>query len=140
MNYTPSVRDSHDAADADGTPLETYQGPAKDGYYPKIRDYYTINLLFAYTFGLNKPEAPAPGAPPAPKDGKGGGKEMVSKQVVKQMTTMRWLDGLSLGFGINNVTNARPPFIADSPDSTNTDAALYDPYQRLYYFTIEKKF
>ena len=55
-------------------------------------------------------------------------------------TAPRLLDGLSLGFGINNVTNARPPQIQGSPDSTNTDAALYDPYQRLYYFTLEKKF
>ncbi len=134
MNYTPSVRDAHDID------ISTYRGPAKDGYLPKIRDYYTVNLLFAYTFGLNKPAAPAPVAP-APKDGKDGGKQVVSKQVAKQMSSFpNLLDGLSLGFGINNVTNARPPFIADSPDATNTDAGLYDPYQRLYYFTIEKKF
>ena len=83
--------------------------------------------------------APAPA--PAPKDGKDGGKQVVSKEVAKQKSTFpNLLDGLSLGFGINNVTNARPPLINDSPDATNTDAALYDPYQRLYYFTIEKKF
>ena len=78
---------------------------------------------------------------PAPKDGKDGGKQVVSKEVAKQKSTIpNLLDGLSLGFGINNVTNARPPQIKDSPDSSNTDAAIYDPYQRLYYFTIEKKF
>ncbi len=132
-NYTPTLRDAHDID------ISTYAGPGKDGYLPKIRDYYTIDLLFSYTFGLNKPEAPAP--VPAPKDGKDGGKQVVSKEVAKKMmTSPRWLDGLSLGFGITNVTNARPVFIADSPDATNTDAALYDPYQRLYYFTVEKKF
>ena len=133
-NYTPSLRDAH------SIDISTYRGPDKDGYLPKIRDYYTIDLLFAYTFGLNKPDAP-PAPMPTPKDGKDGGKQVVSKEVAKKMmTSPRWLDGLSLGFGITNVTNARPPFIANSPDSTNTDAALYDPYQRLYYFTIEKKF
>ena len=50
------------------------------------------------------------------------------------------LDGLKLTFGINNVTNARPPFIGTSADSDNTDAAIYDPYQRYYYFVISKKF
>ena len=134
MNYTPSVRDAHDID------ISTYAGPQKDGYLPKVRDYYTVNLLFAYTFGLNKP-APAMAPTPAPKDGKDGGKQVVSKEVAKQKSTIpNLLDGLSLGFGINNVTNARPPLINDSPDSTNTDAALYDPYQRLYYFTVEKKF
>ncbi len=140
MNYTPSVRDTHDNGNPAGLPIELYQGPAKDGYNPKIRDYYTVDLLFAYTFGMNKPEA-APMPAPAPKDGKDGGKQVVSKEVAKKMATSpMWLDGLSLGFGINNVTNARPPRIVDSPDATNTDAALYDPYQRLYYFTVEKKF
>ena len=135
MNYTPSVRD----AVTDSTDLSVYNRNT-DGYLPKIRDYYTINLLFSYTFGLNKPEAP-PAPAPAPKDGKDGGKQVVSKEVAKKMSTApRLLDGLSLGFGINNVTNARPPQIQGSPDSTNTDAALYDPYQRLYYFTLEKKF
>ena len=134
MNYTPSVRDAHDID------ISAYEGPQKDGYLSKIRDYYTVDLLFAYTFGLNKPDAP-PAPMPTPKDGKDGGKQVVSKEVAKKMSSSpRFLDGLSLGFGINNVTNARPPFIVNSPDSTNTDAALYDPYQRLYYFTIEKKF
>ncbi len=135
LNYTPSVRDAHEID------LSAYQGPDKDGYLPKVRDYYTINLLFSYTFGLNKPSEMAPAPAPAPKDGKDGGKQVMSKEVAKQKSTIpNLLDGLSLGFGINNVTNARPPLINDSPDATNTDAALYDPYQRLYYFTIEKKF
>ncbi len=140
-DYTPSERNIYDSNEI----IDTYSSRYSDKSVAKIRDYYTINLLFSYTFGLNKPEAPAPA--PAPKDGKDGGKAVVSKDVAKTMSTSpRWLDGLSLGFGINNVTNARPPRIAyspngaTSPDSTNTDAALYDPYQRLYYFTIEKKF
>ena len=33
-----------------------------------------------------------------------------------------------------------PSLIEDSPDSSNTDASIYDPYQRQYYFVITKKF
>ena len=50
------------------------------------------------------------------------------------------LDGLKVTFGINNVTNAKPATIYVSPDSTNTDASIYDPYQRYYYFVVSKKF
>ena len=140
-NYIPSVRDAHDID------ISTYQGPAKDGYLPKIRDYFTIDLLLSYEFGLSKP---APGAAPAPKDGKdhvASGKDgkdgktvQTSHEMAHEMMALKLLDGLKLGFGINNITNARPPLINDSPDATNTDAAIYDPYQRLYYFTIAKKF
>ena len=144
MNYSPSLRDAH-AID-----LTTYQGPAKDGYLPKIRDYYTVDLRVGYEFGL-KPAEEAP--VPAPKDGKDKGKNVayndgkdtskeapVSQSMAKQMSIARYLDGLKLEFGINNVTNARPPLIQASPDATNSDGALYDPYQRLYYFVISKKF
>ena len=95
-------------------------------------------MLFSYEFGLNKPTDEAP--MPAPKDAKDGGKQVVSKDVAKKMMSFHWLDGLKLSFGINNVTNARPPLINNSPDSTNTDAAIYDPYQRRYYFVVTKKF
>ncbi len=145
MNYTPSVRDAHNVSldpsqggIAEGKPNTILAALGQD-YLPKIRDYYTIDLLFSYEFGLNKPvDEPAPA--PAPKDGKGGGKEVVSHEEAKKMMSFHLLDGLKLSFGINNVTNARPPLIENSPDSTNTDASIYDPYQRRYYFVVTKKF
>lgn len=144
MNYSPSLRDAHNID------LTTYQGPAKDGYLPKIRDYYTVDLRVGYEFGLNKPVDEAP--VPAPKDGKDKGKNVAyndgkdgkatptSQTMAKQMSIARYLDGLKLEFGVNNVTNARPPLIEASPDATNSDGALYDPYQRYYYFVVSKKF
>ena len=148
-NYTPTVRDAHNI----DISAYTGSGPGKDGYLTKIRDFYTIDLLFSYEFGLAKP---APGAVPAPKDGKDhvasgkdgkDGKTVASShEMAQEMMAFKLLDGLKIGFGINNVTNARPPKIGNTqefdsgPDATNTDAALYDPYQRLYYFTIAKKF
>ena len=136
-NYTPSVRDAHNVS------LDPSQGGIdqnKSRYgLNKIRDYYTIDLLFSYEFGLNKPtDEPAPA--PMSKDAKDGGKQVVSHQEAKKMMGFHLLDGLKLSFGINNVTNARPPLIIGSPDSTNTDASIYDPYQRRYYFVVTKKF
>ena len=151
-NYTPSARDAHEVS-LDSSPLVGGIDPDKPGqilaatgqdYLPKIRDYYTIDLLFSYEFHYTPPVAPAP-APKEGKDGKGGGegKAMVGKSQAPMLGTdspLRFLDGLKLSFGIENVTNARPPLIENSPDSSNTDAAIYDPYQRQYYFVITKKF
>ena len=150
-NYTPSARDAHEVT-LDPTPGLGGVDASKPGallaytgsdHLPLIRDYYTIDLLFAYEFHYTPPSAPAP-APKDAKDGKGGGgKAMVGQSSSAPLGTdspLRFLDGLKLSFGIENVTNARPPFIAASPDSTNTDAAIYDPYQRQYYFVITKKF
>jgi iron complex outermembrane receptor protein len=140
-NYLPSMRDG-DYLDS----LTDRKGDytTEEGFnLPKIRDYFDIDMTLSYEFGLNKPvPASAPSAPVEGKDGKGGGKEAVgsSQQMAKQMTTFKLLDGLKLTFGVNNVTNAKPATIYVSPDSTNTDASIYDPFQRYYYFVVSKKF
>ena len=79
------------------------------------------------------------------KDGKGGGdgKAMVGQSKAPILGTdspLRFLDGLKLSFGIEDVTNSKPPIINSSPDGSNIDASLYDPLQRQYYFEITKKF
>ena len=151
-NYIPSTRDAHNisidptpgfgGADTDKPGTILAAGNGQD-YLSKIRDYYTIDLLFSYEFHYTPPVAPAPASKEA-KDGKGGGgKEMATQttgQTIGTDSPLRFLDGLKLSFGIENVTNARPPLIEGSPDSTNTDASIYDPYQRQYYFVITKKF
>jgi iron complex outermembrane receptor protein len=140
-NYIPSLRDG----DYLGSPTDRKGDyTTEEGFnLPKIRDYYTINMTLSYEFGLNKPN-PAAAPAPAPKDGKdakGGGKEVVSsQQMAKQMTSFKLLDGLKMTFGVNNVTNGKPPLIALSPDFDNTDASIYDPYQRYFYFVVSKKF
>jgi iron complex outermembrane receptor protein len=140
-NYLPSMRDG-DYLDSLTDRKGSYT--TEEGFnLPKIRDYYDIDMTLSYEFGLNKPVPTTSGSAPAEgKDAKGGGKEAVasSSQFVKQMTSLKLLDGLKLTLGINNVTNAKPATIYDSPDSTNTDASIYDPYQRYYYFVVSKKF
>ena len=165
-NYIPSGRDARNisldpTAGFGGTnPDKASDLIAATGlsHLPKIRDYYTIDLLFSYEFGLPvSPDAPAPA--PAPKDGKDGGKNVaynsgkdmtkeapMSREMAKHINILRYLDGLKLSFGIDNVTNARPAQIGSldnfdsGPDATNTDASIYDPYQRRYYFVVSKKF
>ena len=141
MNYIPSLRDIdflNDPADRAGnyTSYEHFN-------LPKIRDYYDIDMTINYEFGLNKatPGAVAP-SPKDGKDGKGGGdiSKDTSKEIAKKMMAINLLDGLKITFGVNNITNARPPLIALSPDSDNTDTAIYDPFQRYFYFVISKKF
>ncbi len=148
-NYDPSVRDAASVS-LDPTPGVGGVNGDKPGsikaatgvdYLPVIRDYYTIDLLASYEFGLHKPAPEMAPSPKEGKDGKGGGKDMTSSATMaKEMVTTKLLDGLKVSIGCNNVTNARPPLISDSPDSTNTDAGIYDPYQRRYYITVEKKF
>ena len=56
---------------------------------PKIRDYYTIDLLLSYEFNYHPPDAPAP-APKEGKDGKGGGgKEVASSKEERRMKCSR---------------------------------------------------
>jgi hypothetical protein len=99
-------------------------------------------MTLSYEFGLKKPVPAVPAAPAEGKDVKGGDKEVASNsgQIAKQITGCRMLDGVKVTLGVNNVTNAKPVSLPDSPDSTNTDAALYDPFQRYYYVVVSKKF
>ena len=139
-NYIPSMRDANSIGGVqsyDPSPIIGSYNLDKDHALPKIRDYFTVDLLVSYEFTYR---APGMDPTPAPKDAKDGGKSVVSSEKTTAQSPLRYLDGLKLSFGIQNLTNARPPLINGSPDSTNTDASIYDPYQRQYYFVVTKKF
>lgn len=51
----------------------------------------------------------------------------------------RWLNGLRLTVGVNNLTDNLPPFIASGSED-NTDKGTYDILGRFVYFEIAKKF
>ena len=134
-NYVPSGRDAHNVS-LDPTPgLDGYNAD-KLQELPKIRDYYTIDLLFSYEYHFNPVYVPTP----PPRDGKDGSQTTTMTAVPGTDSPLRSFDGLKLSFGIQNVTSARPPLINGSPDASNTDASIYDPYQRQYYFVVTKKF
>ena len=50
----------------------------------------------------------------------------------------RWYDGLTLTVGCNNMFNQQPPFVIGA--NSATDLSVYDPYGRLVYFQVSKKF
>jgi iron complex outermembrane receptor protein len=139
-NYTPSLREG-DYLDVISDRKGDYTTEF-EGNLPKIRDYYDIDMTLSYEFGLKKPSPAVPTVPAEGKDAKGAGQEAKgdSLQMAKQMVGVKLLDGVKVTLGVNNVTNGKPPSIPDSPDSTNIDASLYDPFQRYYYFVISKKF
>jgi iron complex outermembrane receptor protein len=92
-----------------------------------ISAYNQIDSRLSYTFGRAKPAAPVAGVDP-----KGG---PVRTQVE---THIRWYDGVSLTVGCNNLFNHQPPFISGA--NSATDLSAYDPYGRLVYFQVSKKF
>jgi iron complex outermembrane receptor protein len=51
----------------------------------------------------------------------------------------RWLKGLSIGAGVNNILDEDPPFIT-SEGNQNHDINAYDPIGRFYYFDVNYKF
>jgi iron complex outermembrane receptor protein len=51
----------------------------------------------------------------------------------------RWLKGLSIGAGVNNVLDEDPPFIT-SEGNQNHDINAYDPIGRFYYLDVNYKF
>jgi hypothetical protein len=97
---------------------------------PEIRDYFKIDLLFTYQFGLSAPQAPAH------KESKSS----PNKNAIAQVVGPHWYTGTTLGFGINNVNNSKPPRYNDGVFADHTDATLFDPYQRYFYVTAQKTF
>jgi outer membrane receptor for Fe3+-dicitrate len=57
----------------------------------------------------------------------------------KGKTERKWYDGTRIAFGVNNVMDEDPPFIAGSTED-NTDKASYDILGRFVYFEVSKKF
>jgi outer membrane receptor protein involved in Fe transport len=50
------------------------------------------------------------------------------------------LDGLQLGFGVENLTGRSPPIFPDSTGATNTDPQQYDVLGRRYFATLNYRF
>lgn len=50
------------------------------------------------------------------------------------------LDGLRLGFGVENLTDRSPPIFPDSTGATNTDPQQYDVLGRRYFATLSYRF
>jgi outer membrane receptor for ferrienterochelin and colicin len=51
----------------------------------------------------------------------------------------RWLKGMAVGAGVNNISDEDPPYI-NSEGNQNHDINAYDPIGRFYYFDVTYKF
>ncbi len=94
----------------------------------QVPDYLQIDARLSYAF-------PGPKSPPVAKtivDPKG------SPVRTEVAPATRWYHGVTLTVGCNNLFNQQPPFIIGL--NSNTDLSTYDPYGRLVYFQVSKKF
>ncbi|MBI3418038.1 MAG: TonB-dependent receptor plug domain-containing protein [Verrucomicrobia bacterium] len=57
----------------------------------------------------------------------------------KSSPSNKWLKGLRLAFGVNNITDETPPFVASGIED-NTAKEAYDILGRFVYFEVSKKF
>jgi iron complex outermembrane receptor protein len=87
----------------------TTQGQTINGKTWTISDYYRLDFQVAYEFGKHRSEG------------------------------RQWYDGTRIAVGINNLTDEKPPIIADSQED-NTDKNNYDILGRFVYIELSKKF
>jgi iron complex outermembrane recepter protein len=96
--------------------------------FQRIAAYNQTDSYLRYTFAAPK----AVVQPKAVVDPKGG---PVRTQVD---THFRWYDGVSLTIGCNNMFNHQPPYVGGA--NSATDLSVYDPFGRMVYFQVSKKF
>ncbi len=91
-----------------------------------VPDFFQVDARLSYSFSRSATATTVAG------DGKGAPRRA---PVVSQA---RWYDGVTLTVGCNNVFNQQPPFIILA--NSNTDLSTYDPFGRLVYFEVSKRF
>jgi hypothetical protein len=113
----------------------------------KIREWTTLDLIASYTFNLRAPVAQQE----VPGFAKDGGKNMKTpdgkeKSVLPTSTAeygsggwRAWLNGTTITFGIQNVFDSDPPFVAGA-FGYGYDPSLADVKGRFWYVQLTKKF
>jgi hypothetical protein len=132
VNYIPEMQDEL------GGDLQT-DNQSDTSIFPVVSDYVTLDGRLSYTFSFPAPEGAAQA--PAMKDGKAvADKKAVVPGVFSQScwSYQKWLDGLTLTVGCNNMTDTDPSIVPGANSSTNLQ--VYDPYGRFVYFEVDKKF
>ena len=112
----------------------------------KVREWTTLDLIASYTFNL-PPPAPAQ----VPGLAKDGGKNMKMKdgkeKNVMPVSTAEynpcgwraWLNNTTITFGMQNVLDADPPFVAGSFEN-GYDESLATIKGRFWYVQLKKRF
>jgi iron complex outermembrane recepter protein len=106
-----------------------------------VGNWNWFDWQISYEFG--KPVALTPETPRPGYDKEGHpitGENAISPKAEASGGGWRtWLGGTKFTFGINNIFDTRPPF-ADDNNTVGFDTANATPFQRYFYFEIEKKF
>ena len=117
------------------------------GLFRKVREYTTLDLITSYTFNFQPPQVQQEVAGYAKDGGKNvkmrDGKE---KNVLPVSTAeygcsnwQFWLNQTTLTLGMQNVTDADPPFVAGAFEN-GYDESLTDIRGRFWYVQLRKRF
>ena len=113
----------------------------------KVREWVTLDLILNYTFNLPPPAAQmdvagyskSGGSNMTMKDGKEKAGTPVSTAEYNPCGWRAWLKGTTLTFGVNNVADKEPPFVAASFEN-GFDEATANAKGRFWYFALKKRF
>jgi iron complex outermembrane receptor protein len=109
----------------------------------KVREWYTFDLSASYTFHFASSEGREQVAGHATDDGKGFGKDQnvppVSTAAYADRGWRAWLNGMTLTFGVNNVFDADPPFVASALEN-GFDEGSANVRGRVWYLAVKKRF
>ncbi|HZR77692.1 MAG TPA: TonB-dependent receptor, partial [Chthoniobacterales bacterium] len=139
-----------------GIPIPKHHGPNAvdgDGFVPcvgtqdrKVREWVTVDLILNYTFNLPPPAAQSEVAGYSKDGGKNvrmGGKDKnvtpVSTAEYNPCGWRAWLNNTTITFGIDNVFDSEPPFVAASFEN-GYDQQTANVKGRLWYVGVKKRF
>ena len=110
----------------------------------KVREWTTLDFVLNYSFNqrVSPNEKQVPGET---RDGKGKNVMPVSTAEYNPCGWRAWLDHTSLSFGVNNVFDLAPPFVAAATMATGAaengfDEATANGLGRFWYVAVKKRF
>lgn len=141
IHYIGQYWDNHDF-----TP-QAHKGPGNNwDSSRKVREWVTLDLIVNYTFNLPPPAAQSEVAGYSKDGGKNvkmGGKDKnvmpVSTAEYNPCGWRAWLNNTTLTFGINNLFDEEPPFVAAAFEN-GYDESTTNAKGRLWYLGIRKRF
>jgi iron complex outermembrane receptor protein len=117
-----------------------------DSQSRKVREWVTLDLIVNYTFNLPPPAAQSEVAGYSKDGGKNVKMAGKDKNVMPVSTAeynpcgwRAWLNNTTLTFGIDNVFDSEPPFVAASFEN-GYDESTTNAKGRLWYMGIKKRF
>ncbi|HST30570.1 MAG TPA: TonB-dependent receptor [Chthoniobacterales bacterium] len=141
----PSLQ-PHGHTFAGGNPAN---GPSANGKFPgsrKVREWVTLDLIINYTFNLPPPAAQSEVAGYSKDGGKNVKMSGKDKNVMPVSTAeynpcgwRAWLNQTTLTFGIDNLFDSEPPFVAGAFEN-GYDESTTNAKGRLWYLGVKKRF